>query len=269
MSCIVCPNCRLPLDRQLKSWTCANGHSFDLAREGYVNLLLAQHKNSREPGDNADMVRARRDFLEAGHYAPLRTAVVDVLAPLQPRRVLDVGCGEGYYTSAFPGLAQETIGIDIGKPAIRLAAKRYREITWLVASGATLPMADGSVDLVTSLFCPLHIAEIRRVLRPDAHALLVTPASDHLWNLREGLFEEVRAHEPDKFIAEFAAGFELHARHEVRFALRLDQWALRQLLTMTPYVWKARPERRAALESNTAFQTEAALTLMLFRRKSP
>lgn len=267
MSCIVCPTCRLPLDQQPRVWRCAQGHSFDVAREGYVNLLLAQNKNSREPGDRPDMVRARRAFLDAGHYAPLREAALTMLAPLLPHTLLDVGCGEGYYTRAFPSIADEVIGLDIAKPAIQLAARHIRDITWLVASGALLPMADGSVDGVTSLFCPLHVDEIHRVLKPGGHALLVTPAPDHLWSLRQGLFEEVRAHEPDKFLAGFETGFELRAQQQVRTALSLDQPALKQLLLMTPYVWKARPERRAVLESNLTFATQAAFALMLFRKK--
>lgn len=267
MSRIVCPSCHLPLDRKPGVWTCTRGHSFDVAREGYVNLLLAQHRNSREPGDRPDMVRARRGFLHAGHYAPLQQAVLDLLAPLSPDTLIDIGCGEGYYTSAFPSIATEVIGLDISKPAIQLAAKRFDgPITWLVASGALLPMADASVDLVSSLFCPLHVSEMQRVLKPGGHVLLVTPAADHLWSLREGLFEEVRAHEPDKFLVGFGTEFELRERRQVRVPLSLTQQGLKQLLLMTPYVWKAKPERRAALELHESFVTQAAFDLMLFRR---
>ncbi|MGQ0618834.1 MAG: putative RNA methyltransferase [Panacagrimonas sp.] len=267
MSCIVCPACRLPLDRLTRVWTCARGHSFDVAREGYVNLLLAQHRNSREPGDKPDMVRARREFLHAGHYAPLREAVLDLLGPLGLGTLVDIGCGEGYYTSAFPSIAAEVIGLDISRAAVQLAAKRFSgSITWLVGSGAVLPVADASVDLVSSLFCPLHVREMQRVLKPGAHVLLVTPAADHLWSLREGLFKEVRAHEPDKFLAGFETDFELCGRQRLRVPLSLTQSGLKQLLLMTPYGWKARPERRAALELHESFVTQAAFDLMLFRR---
>lgn len=267
MSAILCPLCRGVLDRQPRTWSCAQGHAFDVAREGYANLLLVQNKSSPEPGDSAEMVQARRAFLGADHYRPLRDAVLALLAPLQPRSLLDTGCGEGYYTGAFTALAPEVIGVDIAKPAIRLAAKRYPGITWLVASGAALPLADGSVDVVSNMFTQIHLAEMLRVLAPGGHVLVVTPAADHLQSVRAELFEEVRAHEPEKFLAGFEAAFETLPAREVRFALNLGQRELQQLLAMTPYVWKAKPGRRAALEAREAFVTEAAFTLLLFRKR--
>lgn len=270
MPSIICPLCRLALERSPRVWRCAQGHSFDVAREGYVNLLPVQHKNSLEPGDSAEMVMARREFLQAGHYQPLRDACLALLAPLGAQVLLDIGCGEGYYTgalgSALGGAAPEVIGVDIAKPAIRLAAKRFPGITWLVGSAALLPLADASVDIACSLFSQLQIAEMRRVLRPGGHVLVVTPAADHLWSLREQLFDSVQAHEPDKFLAGFEDAFELHTRQELRVSLSLAQPALRQLLSMTPYAWKAKPEKRAALEGRESFFTQAAFSLMLLRK---
>jgi 23S rRNA (guanine745-N1)-methyltransferase len=269
MPAIICPLCRNPLAREDKTWRCGSGHAFDIAREGYVNLLPVQQKNSRAPGDNVDMVRARRDFLDAGHYAPLREAMVDILRPLGARTVLDIGCGEGWYTRALADLGPGTniIGIDIAKPAVQLAAKRFPNITWLVGSSAVLPVADASVDLVTSLFSPLPAAEMARVLKPGGHLLVVTPAARHLWSLREALFDEVREHRPEKFIAELAPAFTLQERRDVAFPLQLDNKALRNLLLMTPYVWRAKPGKRAALEENDAFSTEAGFALLLLQRK--
>ena len=270
MRCIVCPSCQQALERQPRAWRCPAGHSFDVAREGYVNLLLAQQRNSPEPGDSAEMVRARRAFLEAGHYQPLRDAALDLLAPLNLDSLLDVGCGEGYYTAAFPGVAREVIGLDIAKPAIRIAAKRRQDITWLVASGAHLPIADASIDLVASFFCPLHTQELERVLKPGGSVLLATPGPDHLHSLRAALFAEVRAHEPEKFIASFGERFSLCDQREIAFELELDNPQLRQLVSMTPYAWKARPERRVALDSMLRFHTRAQLRLMRFSlRETP
>jgi 23S rRNA (guanine745-N1)-methyltransferase len=266
MPSIICPICRLAVEQQAKTWICAKGHSFDVAREGYVNLLPVQHKHSREPGDAADMLKARREFLNAGYYQGLREAVLNLLAPLQAHSLLDVGCGEGYYTGAFTTIATDITGLDIAKPAIQLAARRFQGITWLVGSGAVLPIADASVDIVCSLFSQLHIDEMVRVLRPGGHVLVVTPASDHLHAVRAALFEEVRLHEPGKFIAGFEERFELRSREEVRFPLNLTQHSLQQLLLMTPYVWKAKPEKREALEASESFDTNAAFTLLLFRK---
>jgi len=266
MPSLICPLCRHPLIRSDRTLACDNRHSFDVAREGYVNLLPVQQKKSRDPGDNPEMVQARRDFLEAGHYAPLRDAVVARLAALKPDALLDIGCGEGWYTRDMATAAADVTGLDIAKPAVRLAAKKHPGITWLVASGAQLPLADASVDAVCSLFSPLPVAEMQRVLKPGGHVLVARPAPDHLWAIREGLFGEVQAHQPEKFLPELQAAFSLLEQAEIRFPLPLTQSALKQLLAMTPYVWKAKPERRAALEANPAFATEAAFSLMVFRK---
>lgn len=272
MPTLICPLCRAPLTRTATSWRCSGGHTFDLSREGYVNLLPVQQKKSLAPGDNLAMVRARRDFLDAGHYAPLRTAIVGMLKPRAARCVLDIGCGEGWYTSALadiaaaPDAAPQIIGIDIAKPAIQLAAKRCPQITWLVSSSASLPVADASVDLVTSLFSPLPAAEMARALKPGGHLLVATPAPRHLWSLRAALFDEVREHRPEKFLAELAPMFNLQERRDVIFPLQFDNAALKNLLLMTPYVWRAQAEKRAALELRETFATEAAVTLLLFNR---
>lgn len=266
MTAFLCPVCRAPLTTGTAAWRCAGGHAFDVAREGYVNLLPVQHKHSRSPGDSAGMLRARRAFLAAGHYAPLRDAVVDLLRPLGAERLLDLGCGEGWYTGAMTAIAADVTGIDIAKDAVRLAARAHPGIVWLVATGASLPVADGAVDLVTSLFAPLPAAELARVTAPGGHLLVVAPAADHLATLRAALFEEVRPHAPEKFAAELAPAFVPARQQDVRFALHLRNEALRQLLAMTPYAWRAKPARRAALEAMDRFGTTAAFSLLLLRR---
>lgn len=267
MFSIICPLCQTLLLQEPKIWRCDNGHCFDVAREGYVNLLPVQQKKSREPGDAAEMVKARRDFLEAGHYEPLRAVVCQILAPLKAGSLLDIGCGEGYYTGAMSAVAEDVAGLDIAKPAVQLAAKQWRSLTWLVGSGAKLPLADTSVEVVTSLFSPVPVSEMARVLRDKGHVLVVTPAPEHLRILREALFEVLVPHQPDKFLAPLGEAFELVSREEVRFPLRLTQAALKQLLLMTPYVWRAKAEKRAALEALDHLDTTAEFTLFLLRKR--
>lgn len=264
---LICPLCRSPLQAHDKSQRCANNHSFDIAREGYLNLLLVQQKKSKEPGDNPEMVKARREFLQAGHYQPLSDAAIALLQPLHAQTLVDIGCGEGYYTQAFSRIAADILGFDIAKPAVQLAAKKHPALSWLVASGALIPVADGSADIVTSLFSPIPVAEMARILKDGGHVLVVRPADTHLWTVREALFGEVQAHQPDKFLEELSPLFELQQQQEIRFKLELDQSALKNLLAMTPYVWKARPERRLTLEQNEHFATEAAFSLMLLRKR--
>jgi 23S rRNA (guanine745-N1)-methyltransferase len=265
---ITCPICFASLEQLPKAWRCPAGHSFDVAREGYVNLLPVQQKKSLEPGDSLEMLKARRDFLGGGHYRPMLDALVETLSPLQAKSLLDIGCGEGYYTSALTGAAPEVIGLDIAKPAIQLAARRFKNVTWLVASGAALPIADRSIDIVCNIFTQLHVRQMYRVLQPEGHVLIVSPALEHLWSLREQLFDEVHAHEPEKFLETFSPLFQMVTTRTVKFPLALDQTALRQLLMMTPYAWKAKPEKRSALEHSEGLKTEAAFSLMLFRKVS-
>lgn len=267
MLILQCPLCQAPLAPGGNAYHCTNRHAFDLAREGYLNLLPVQHKKSRDPGDNADMVRARREFLAAGHYAPLRDAVAAQVAALAPASVLDIGCGEGYYTAAMQQGGNEVVALDIGKAAIRLAAKRYPGVRWLVASAARLPLADGSVDLACSLFAPLPAGELARVLRPGGHLLLATPAPGHLAALRAALFDQVEPHRPEKLLAPLAADFAPAASRELAVPLALSAVDLANLLLMTPYAWRAKPERRAALAALPAFGDTAVFRLYLLRRR--
>lgn len=263
-----CPVCADPLTPEPQVWHCRRGHRFDVARQGYVNLLPVQHKHSRTPGDEPGMVQARRDFLDAGHYVPLQRALIEFLRPFQPQRLLDVGCGEGYYTVACAQAAAGVIGLDISQPAVRLAARRSRDITWLVATSAHLPLADASVDALCQLFTPLHPPELARVLAPGGLLLLATPSADHLQALRRALFDQVEPHHPLKLQAALSDDFQPLPTVNLRFPLSLDGPSLRHLLAMTPYAWRARPERRAALEARERLDTEAAFTLLPFRRRT-
>ncbi|MEY4516443.1 MAG: hypothetical protein RL180_789 [Pseudomonadota bacterium] len=263
---VICPVCKAPLSVGAKLWQCPQQHSFDVARDGYINLLPVQHKKSLSPGDTADAVAARRAFLAAGHYQPLRDHVVGLLADVAAQQLLDLGCGEGYYTHAMRSVVPHVLGLDIAKPAIQTAAKRDKTVQWVVGSGAQLPLADASVDVVSSLFSPLPVAEMQRVLRVGGHVLVATPAPEHLWSIREALFGDVRAHEPDKFLTHLAPAFALVSQTEIRVALHLPQTDLRHVIAMTPYAWKARADRRALLEAHEQFETEAVFRVLLLKK---
>ncbi|MDU7606372.1 MAG: methyltransferase domain-containing protein, partial [Escherichia coli] len=154
-----CPLCHQPLSREKNSYICPQRHQFDMAKEGYVNLLPVQHKRSRDPGDSAEMMQARRAFLDAGHYQPLRDAIVAQLRERLDEKataVLDIGCGEGYYTHAFADALPEitTFGLDVSKVAIKAAAKRYPQVTFCVASSHRLPFSDTSMDAIIRIYAP-------------------------------------------------------------------------------------------------------------------
>ncbi|MFN3587695.1 MAG: putative RNA methyltransferase [Moraxellaceae bacterium] len=273
MTPLRCPLCQLPLDAGEKTARCARGHSFDRAREGYWHLLPVQQKNSRDPGDDAAMVAARQAFLEAGHYTPLREALCAAVAPLAPRQLLDSGCGEGWYTAALRAVMPDSsvagiTALDISKHAMRRAARRAGDVTWLVASSMALPLPDASVDVITALFTPLDLAECARVLTPGGHLIVVAPGEKHLWELRAALYDEVRPHVPEKWLAQASAHFALAHEVEVSFRVQLhDNAGVQQLLTMTPHYWRAPRERREAVGALDSLSVQADFRLLVFRKR--
>ncbi|ENX09101.1 methyltransferase [Acinetobacter courvalinii] len=268
MSLLMCPVCRQSLNLVENSWRCEQGHHYDVAKQGYVNLHVVQHKHSKSPGDTPESVLARREFLQAGFYQPLQQAVVEMLQQLQPEAVLDIGCGEGYYTSAMQAQTKQCIGVDIAKTAVQRAAKLNAKVTWVVGTGATLPVQDHCIDLCTSLFSPIPQDEIMRVLQQDGYLIVVTPAPRHLYDLRAALFEQVNLHEPQKFVEQLEAQFELKQEQVVESVMSLDQQALKNLIAMTPYAYKANPERRKLLEQSPKFAATAAFQIYLFQKKN-
>lgn len=182
-----CPVCGGALLRRGQVVSCAEGHSFDVAREGYVNLLRSGKSGDRM-GDSKDSARSRRDFLEKGYYRPLRDALCALFAGRRAS-VLDICCGEGYYTSALgENSALNVYGFDLSREMVRLAAKRGGA-TCFVANLASIPVFDGSFDCATHLFAPFHEREFSRILRPGGRLYSVIPGSRHLWALKERLYD--------------------------------------------------------------------------------
>ena len=196
-----CPLCHQPLSREKNSYICPQRHQFDMAKEGYVNLLPVQHKRSRDPGDSAEMMQARRAFLDAGHYQPLRDAIVAQLRERLDEKataVLDIGCGEGYYTHAFADALPEitTFGLDVSKVAIKAAAKRYPQVTFCVASSHRLPFSDTSMDAIIRIYAPCKAEELARVVKPGGWVITATPGPRHLMELKGLIYNEVHLHAP-------------------------------------------------------------------------
>ncbi len=247
---LICPICQQTLSALDNGVTCPVGHRFDRARQGYLNLLPVQHKNSREPGDNAAMVEARRRFLDAGHYAPLARRLAELAASQTPERWLDIGCGEGYYTEQIAKALPQADGyaLDISREAVKHACRRSRQLTWLVASMARLPLADASCQLLASVFSPLDWQEAQRVLAPGGGLLRMGPTRRHLYELRAKLYDQVRDYDDQKHLALIPPGMQLVHSETLEFMLRLESAQARaDLLAMTPHGWRASAERRTAV----------------------
>ena len=262
----MCPVCREALSLTERTWRCINNHSYDVAKQGYVNLHVVQHKHSKNPGDTPESVQARHAFLSDGFYAPLQQSVVNKIRALRIENLLDIGCGEGYYTDAMQKEVMQCVGVDIAKNAVQVAAKLNKEVDWVVGTGATLPVLDHSIDLCTSLFSPIPQEEILRVLKPEGYLMVVTPAPNHLYALREALFDEVNAHDPHNFVEQLQAHFTLVEQPIVESTFELDQTQLKNLIAMTPYAYKAKPEKRQALEQLEKISLTASFQVYLFQK---
>ena len=197
-------DCHLPLIPEDRRLVCARSHSFDVARSGYVNLLQPQDRRSKEPGDAAEIVAARRRLHDRGVTGPLLQAVGETIGAGPSDVVLEAGCGDGFYLGNLAKqVGFEGNGVDISTPAIDAAARRYRESQWIVANADRfLPYADGSFSIVMSIAARMNAAEFRRVLNERGRLLVAVPAPDDLIELR-GKGRDRVARTVETFTAEF------------------------------------------------------------------
>jgi 23S rRNA (guanine745-N1)-methyltransferase len=254
---LLCPvrDCHLALERTERRVFCPRGHSFDLARSGYINLLQPQDRRSRQPGDTAGAVRARRRLHDRTVTRPLLDAIAEMLAASPADIILDAGCGDGFYLGS---LAHQTgfaaHGIDISIPAVDAAARRYPECEWIVANADRfVPYADRSFSAVLSITARMNAGEFRRVLRDGGRLLIALPAPEDLVELRGA----GRGDRVARTLETFARGFTLDARRSVITAADLDAAAVHDVL-LSIY----RPMRSQPAE---AMRLTFSLDLLLFR----
>ena len=262
---LICPICGQVLQRYDREYRCENRHSFDIARQGYVNLLTVQQKKSLHPGDTREQVASRRSFLETGFYAPIAQALCDTARELGAQGpILDVGCGEGYYSAALAdALAAELTGLDISKEAVRFAAAKYKNARWLCATAAHLPVADDAAGTLTSLFALTMPEEFKRVLKPDGLYFQVLAAQDHLLGLKSIIYPELKFKEKDS-VPEIP-GFQLVKTLPIRFSFTAEGDQVQNLLSMTPHVYRISKEGATRLAATEMLTDTASCVLNVYR----
>ncbi len=249
---LTCPIDRKKLEQVGKQFLCENGHSFDIARQGYVNLLPVQHKRSKQPGDSKAMVLARSYFLNTGIYQRIADRLTQIVSAHiindNALCLLDAGCGEGYYFDfVLNNLAQKEgdadlsfIGLDISKDAILQAAKRNRQTSWVVGSNRQPPLADESVDIILCLFGFFCEQGFYRVLKPGGKIIMVDPGVEHLKELREIIYPEVKKPKPFDLSQMDDRKFSLQSSEALQFKTQLsDNELINHLLLMTPHFYRA------------------------------
>ncbi|MGO1461054.1 MAG: putative RNA methyltransferase [Marinobacter sp.] len=257
---LACPLDSSALQKNGNSWQCSAGHSFDIARQGYIHLLPVQNKRSRDPGDNKEMVAARRDFLCGGFYQPIADALSQAVFPEgfneSAMNCLDAGCGDGYYLRHLADRAPKAtnlalVGLDISKWAVLSAAKQDKKPSWIVGSNANLPILPGTLDRILCLFGFPVYPEFARVLKPGGEVVQIDAGKNHLKELREIIYPELKEPKQGQDVA--PKGFTNLETSAVCYTLNLpDKGAIDNLLAMTPHLYRASSEglaRVAALES--------------------
>lgn len=270
MSIFICPVCGKKLDLSGNSYVCEKGHSFDRARNGYVNLLLSKHMGKTVHGDNKLMVQARRDFLNKGYYSPLCDALCDAVSHnLSGSVIIDAGCGEGYYTAAIidklkdNGTEPLVCGIDISKTAVEYCSKRIKSAELAVASVFHIPVADSSCDMLVTLFAPYCGEEFQRVLRKGGIMIMAIPSEEHLWELKQAIYDTPYKNEVKPYELE---GFELVSRKRVTYEMHLySQEDINALFSMTPYYYRTGREQQERLSQINQLTTKADFELLVYR----
>ncbi len=274
MLSFLCPICGEKLKKNDFSYKCRNGHSFDISRKGYVNLLTTNGRNPQKAGDNKEMIRARSYFLDSGAYLPLAEMTGRLLGELCPKEgadIIDAGCGEGYYTCVYAKMLRgaDIYGIDISKHGIDHAASRARNcepklsnVHLAVGSAFRLPFKSGVADAVVSTFAPVSNDEYSRVLRRGGKLVIVSPAPKHLFSLKALLYDKPYENEPNIYaLGKFEHTDTKFLEYTAHIA---DSKTLKALFAMTPYYYKTSAKAASRLDSVNGLDIECAFEIRIY-----
>lgn len=264
----LCPICKQALQKTSNSYQCPNSHNFDIAKQGYINLLPVQQKKSKNPGDNKIMIEARQSFLNKGYYDILIKpciAMIEKHSPT-PRKLLDIGCGEGYFThhifSSFEFL--HAYGLDISKDAIKIAAKRNKTIHWLVASSKDIPLAQHSLDVIVKINAPAKVENLSPYLTDQGILISVTPGPNHLDGLKQYLYDMPKLHDPEPSAENHVLLDQKLVQCNLTLSNRDD---IKNLFLMTPFAWNATHEVREKIENLTKLDTNIAFQINVWQKQ--
>ncbi len=260
---LICPKCKCKLNKIDNSYKCDNNHSFDIAKRGYVNLVLG---NSKATGDDKHMVNSRTQFLNHGYYEKLRTCIGNVLSSCEMNTLVDAGCGEGYYTNYFKQLLPscEMYGFDLSKYAVDEACKAKSGVNYCVCSIFHLPLDNLSCDGVISIFAPVDMDENTRILKENGYFLQVGPGPKHLWGLKQELYSDIYENQ----VKVGYEGYKLVKEEYVEDVITIDHqediWALFQ---MTPYYWRTPKENVQRLKNLNKLITTVQFHVALYQKE--
>ncbi len=265
----VCPKCAMPLVEEGGSARCKCGHAFDRAKAGYYNLFLSSAGGTH--GDNREMVEARRAFLDTGAYKPLADKVSEIIKRyISGGAILDIGCGEGYYTDIIErslsesGTCVSVSAFDISRDAVKYAARRNKNLELAVASAYKMPVADGEFDCSVNMFSPLAKGEVLRALKRGGIFVMAIPGEEHLFGLKAAAYDKPYKNTVGDSEIE---GFELVSREDIKYNLTLEsQNEISSLFMMTPYAYRTGRAERERIFSLDRLETLVEFVVFTYKK---
>lgn len=271
---IICPVCSKKMTKIERKYICEGNHNFDVSKYGHVNLLLSNQKNSKIPGDNKEMVLSRKNYLEKGYYEGISNGVNKIVEDnlkTQDIKILDIGCGEGYYTNRLKekldelNVKNEIVGIDISKEAIISAAKSHKNIEWIVASASSLPIEDESLDFIICMFAKIIPEEKMRTLKKGGKLIVVSTGENHLLQLKEVVYDSVRKefYSPVEDLKIFKHLEIVNVKYETEI---LERESIENLFNMTPYRWRSPQKGVERLFALDSLKTTVEVNIDIFEK---
>ncbi len=271
----ICPVCKKRLKKLDNVWHCQNGHSFDIARKGYVNLLTTNKRNPKNCGDNAEMVKARTEFLDKGYYLPLALRIAQkagkAISEISSPIVIDSGCGEGFYTCVYANELEKAkvFGIDISKAAVshcmtRVHTGLVNNCEFAVASSFELPFGDNTADLIISTFAPVSNDEYARVLKSGGKLIVTSPSARHLFELKSAAYDEPYENKPNRYGLN---KFELTDEEIFEYKKLLTSTEdILDLFSMTPYLYKTSAQGVERLKALKELEVTCGFCIQLYTK---
>ncbi len=268
MKNIICPVCRKPLEEKERTLCCADGHSFDKAKEGYVNLLSGGHKKGSLIGDNKDMAVSRRSFLEKGYFDSLAQALIEFIKKNSAAcpHIVDICCGEGYYSHRIKQEIDCSVSaFDLSKEMVRLAAKRKNGNFHFVANLSAIPIEEKSADVGIHLFAPFHEKEFSRIIKDDGFILSAVAGENHLFELKELLYDKPYKNDekpPETSALQLCDKIKITSKILLSCAEDIDA-----LFKMTPYYYHTSQQDKSKLDGIDKLEVTTDFVIFVYRKK--
>lgn len=263
---LACPKCHEELNQINNTYKCKKNHCYDIAKSKYINLLLNPDKATTYPGDNKDSLSCRKAFLNAGYYDVILEEVLKCIHKIQrpSMQLLDLGCGEGYYTYKMHEALNDTTmyGLDISKDGIFMASKYTKDVCWIVGNSKNIPLLDHSMDIVTALFTVVNVEELERCLKKDGYIVHVTANNTHLIEFKQLIYDEIKI-KSDKYIR---LPFTVEDSYDFKKTIHLkNREDTLNLLKMTPHYYHIKKERRHVLDDLNEFDVTIDVKITLYK----